>query len=96
MVTTVPGRVGSFNQYASPNTATREATTMRSPCTTTKSKQPLAATRESPHKAAKTTYSQKQLAKMLAQLLSRVLLFATPRTMTRQTPLSLGFPRQEY
>jgi len=29
-------------------------------------------------------------------LLSRVRLFATPWTVARQTPLSMGFPRQEY
>ena len=29
-------------------------------------------------------------------MLSRVRLFATPWTVARQTPLSLGFPRQEY
>ena len=33
---------------------------------------------------------------MRAQLLSRVGLFATPRAATRQAPLSMGFPRQEY
>ena len=31
-----------------------------------------------------------------AQSLSRVHLFATPWTVTCQTPLSMGFPRQEY
>ena len=29
-------------------------------------------------------------------MLSRVLLFATPRTIAHQAPLSMGFPRQEY
>ena len=29
-------------------------------------------------------------------MLSRVLLFATPRTVTRQAPLSMEFSRQEY
>ena len=33
---------------------------------------------------------------MHAQLLSRVRLFATPWTVARQPPLSMGFPRQEY
>ena len=31
-----------------------------------------------------------------AQLLSRVRLFETPRTVARQAPLSMGFFRQEY
>ena len=31
-----------------------------------------------------------------AQGLSRVCLFATPWTVTRQAPPSMGFPRQEY
>ena len=31
-----------------------------------------------------------------AQLLSYDLLFATPWTVAHQTPLSMGFPRQEY
>ena len=30
------------------------------------------------------------------QSLSRVQLFATPWTVAHQTPLSMGFPRQEY
>ena len=30
------------------------------------------------------------------QLLSRVRLFATPRTVAYQPPLSMGFSRQEY
>ena len=30
------------------------------------------------------------------QPLSRVQLFATPWTVARQVPLSMGFPRQEY
>ena len=30
------------------------------------------------------------------KLLSRVLLFATPWTVARQAPLSMGFSRQEY
>ena len=30
------------------------------------------------------------------QLLSPVHLFATPRTVAHQTPLSVGFSRQEY
>ena len=29
-------------------------------------------------------------------MLSRVLLFATPSNVTHQTPLSMGFSRQEY
>ena len=29
-------------------------------------------------------------------LLRHVLLFETPRTVARQAPLSMGFPRQEY
>ena len=29
-------------------------------------------------------------------VLSRVLLFATPRTIAHQAPLFMGFPRQEY
>ena len=33
---------------------------------------------------------------MYAQLLSRVRLFATLRTVVSQTPLSTGFSRQEY
>ena len=33
---------------------------------------------------------------MHAQLLSHVQLFATPRTVARQAPLSMGFSRQEY
>ena len=32
----------------------------------------------------------------LVQLLSGVRLFATPWTVARQAPLSMGFPRQEY
>ena len=31
-----------------------------------------------------------------AQLLSCVQLFATPRSIAHQAPLSMGFPRQEY
>ena len=31
-----------------------------------------------------------------ACVLSRVQLFATPQTVARQDPLSMGFPRQEY
>ena len=31
-----------------------------------------------------------------AQMLSRVQLFATPWTVARQAPLSMGFSRQEY
>ena len=31
-----------------------------------------------------------------AQALNRVQLFATPWTAAHQTPLSMGFPRQEY
>ena len=31
-----------------------------------------------------------------ACVLSRVLLFVTPRTIARQAPLFMGFPRQEY
>ena len=34
--------------------------------------------------------------KAVIQSLSRVWLFATPWTVTRQAPLSMGFPRQEY
>ena len=30
------------------------------------------------------------------QLLSHVRPFVTPRTVARQAPLSMGFPRQEY
>jgi len=33
---------------------------------------------------------------VVVQLLSRVLLFTTPRTVAHQAPLSMGFPRQEY
>ena len=33
---------------------------------------------------------------MLAQLLSHVRLFATPRTVAHQAPLLMGFPKQEY
>ena len=33
---------------------------------------------------------------MRACVLSRVQLFATPQTVARQDPLSMGFPRQEY
>ena len=36
------------------------------------------------------------LATICAQSLSRVQLFATPWTVTCQTPLSMGFSRQEY
>ena len=36
------------------------------------------------------------LATIRAQSLSRVQLFATPWTVTCQTPLSMGFSRQEY
>ena len=32
----------------------------------------------------------------LMKLLSRVRLFATPRTLTYQAPSFMGFPRQEY
>ena len=38
----------------------------------------------------------KKLACMLCQLLSRVWLFMTPWTVARQTPPTMGFPRQEY
>ena len=31
-----------------------------------------------------------------AESLSRVRLFVTPWTVTRQAPLSMGFPKQEY
>ena len=41
-----------------------------------------------------TYYSLKQ--QMHAQLLSRVGLFATPRTVAHQAPLSMEFSRQEY
>ena len=34
--------------------------------------------------------------RVCAQSLSRILLFATPWTVTHQAPLSMGFPRQEY
>ena len=34
--------------------------------------------------------------KIVVQSLSRVWLFVTPWTITRQAPLSMGFPRQEY
>ena len=33
---------------------------------------------------------------VVVQSLSRVWLFATPWTVNRQAPLSMGFPRQEY
>ena len=33
---------------------------------------------------------------MRAQWLSHVYLFATPQTIVRQAPLSMGFSRQEY
>ena len=33
---------------------------------------------------------------MHAQLLSNVQLFATPETVARQAPLSMGFSQQEY
>ena len=33
---------------------------------------------------------------MKVKLLSRVRLFATPRTVAYQAPPSMGFPRQEY
>ena len=33
---------------------------------------------------------------MYVQLLSHVRLFVTPWTVARQTPLSMGFSRQEY
>ena len=33
---------------------------------------------------------------LLCQLLSRVQLFATPWTIARQAPLSMGFSRQDY
>ena len=33
---------------------------------------------------------------VFVQSLSRVRLFANPRTVTRQAPLAMGFPRQEY
>ena len=36
------------------------------------------------------------LACMRAQSLQSAQLFVTPWTLARQTPLSLGFPRQEY
>ena len=36
------------------------------------------------------------LAIACAQLLSRAWLFATPRTVTHQAPLSMGFSKQEY
>ena len=34
--------------------------------------------------------------KVKVKLLSYVSLFATPRTVAHQVPLSMGFPRQEY
>ena len=33
---------------------------------------------------------------VVVQSLSGALLFATPLTIARQAPLSMGFPRQEY
>ena len=33
---------------------------------------------------------------VVVYLISRVQLFATPWTVARQAPLSMGFPRQEY
>jgi len=33
---------------------------------------------------------------LCAQLLNCIQLFATPWTLARQVPLSMGFPRQEY
>ena len=33
---------------------------------------------------------------LCTQSLSRVCLFATPWTVAKQAPLSMGFPRQEY
>ena len=32
----------------------------------------------------------------VVQLLSHIWLFATPWTVAHQTPLSIGFPKQEY
>ena len=36
------------------------------------------------------------LAAAVVQFLSQVQFFAIPWTVARQTPLSMGFPRQEY
>ena len=48
----------------SPCPTTREATTMRSPCTATREEPPLAATREKPT-STKTQYSQKEKKKLV-------------------------------
>ena len=41
------------------HSTTREATTMRSPCTATRDEPPLVTTRDSPHSATNTQHSQK-------------------------------------
>ena len=43
-----------------------------------------------------TTYDLRSVSVVDAQSLSCVLLFATPWTVTRQAPLSVGFSTQEY
>ena len=48
----------------SPCSETREATTMRGPCTAAREEPPLAATGESPHTAVKTQHSHKQINKI--------------------------------
>ena len=42
------------------------------------------------------TFSSSQLEELCAQLLSRVRLFATPRTVAHQAPPSMGLSRQEH
>ena len=45
---------------------------------------------------AKTRYYNTSIRKMKWKLLSPFWLFATPRTIVHQAPLSMGFSRQEY
>ena len=62
---------------------------IRSQCTTTREKHPVAANRESLCAAPKTVL-------LLLSRFSRVQLCATPWTAAYQAPPSMGFSRQEY
>ena len=51
------------------------------------------------YKGLNLSYQNSELEEVLAKtamLLSHVRLFATPRTVAHQAPLSMGFSRQEY
>ena len=52
--------------------------------------------RREPHRAGKASCLEYSQELRSAKSLSRVRLFATPGTVARQAPLSMGFSRQEY